>query len=176
MNFFTNITKHALFIILILILLPGAQSIPASEDIIVRFTTKENMPIQIGTTHTLTIFAKNPANSYVNVPFHVGSPDGTFRYFIQFKNTNYDPHNINITLAPGQEKLILLTVFAGKIGSYELVIGPDNIYENRYDAKRITVINKNAGLFAQSPGMAWPTAILTLILAATIILTRNKTL
>ena len=144
-----------------------------STDAIVHFETKEDITIQLGRRDIITIYIKNPTDDYIIVPLHIGSPDTTFRNFVDFKNSNIDNHNYNITLAPRQEKLIPIRIFAGKLGNYELVVGPDNIYENRYDTKRIVVVNNRAGIFAQSPGITWSALILAILLAAALLLARN---
>ena len=157
------------------------QSIPTtqtSKDTIVHFQTKEDITLQLGTKNRAIIHIKNPTDSRLLVPLHIGSPDNTFKNFIQFENTKIYPHNKNITLRPNEEKLIPITIFAGKLGTYGLVVGPDNNYENKQDTKRITIINKNAGIFAQSPGLHWTGFLILIILAATLTITAktNKTI
>ena len=152
------------------------QPIPTtqtSKDTIVHFRTSEYITMQLGTKNRITIYTKNPTNDRVLVPLHIGSLDDTFKNFIQFENTEIDPHNKNITLRPKEEKLIPITILAGKVGSYELAVGPDKNYENRYDTKRIIIINKNAGIFAQSPGLHWTCLILIILIAAGAIHTKH---
>ena len=139
-----------------------------SEDTIAHFQTKEDITMQLGTKNRATIYIKNPTDSTLLVPLHIGSPDNTFKNFIQFKNIEIDRHNKNITLRPNEEKLIPITIYAGKIGTYELVVGPDRNYENKHDTKRITITNINAGIFAQSPGLHWTGFLILIILAATL--------
>ncbi|RLG14221.1 MAG: hypothetical protein DRN71_03465 [Candidatus Nanohalarchaeota archaeon] len=146
-----------------------------SRNAVAYFQSEKNHVIMnIGNREKIPITVKNPSNDYALVPLHIGSPDTTFKNFIHFKNQDIYPHDINITMKPREEKTIIAEIFAGKMGSYEIAIGPDNVYENKYDTKRITVVNKNAGMFAQSPGMAWYGVILALAIAAALLIARNK--
>ncbi len=147
-----------------------------SRDAVVYFKTeKDPIVMNIGNKLRMPVIIKNPSNDYALVSLHIGSPDTTFKDFIHFENHGIYPRDINITMKPNQEKVIFAEILAGKIGTHELVIGPDNIYENRYDTKRITAINKNAGIFAQTPGLGWHGIILVLAIAAALLLARNKT-
>jgi len=137
-----------------------------SEDAIVHFQTKEDITIQLGTKKRAIILIKNPTDSNILVPLHIGSPDNTFKNFIQFENMRIDPHNKNITLKPHEGKLIPITIFAGKLGTYELVVGPDNNYNNKQDTRKVSITNKNSGLFSQTPGLHWTGFLILIILAA----------
>jgi len=152
--------------------------IPTSEgnaSPIVHFEKEEeNIHLSLGSTSRVVIVIDNPSDTQATIPLHIGSPDETFRNLIRFENSNIDPNNWNITLGPHGKRYVALEMLAGKIGSHELVVGPDNIYENKYDSIRVVIVNQDAGIFAQSPGLKSAGLIIILALAVILIFKRTS--
>ena len=125
----------------------------STEAIVFLSNTNGNMVFPLGSTNTVFITVKNPSDNPMSVPLHIGSQDDIFRNLIRFRHTNIDPHNKNVILMPGEEQNIPITLIAGKTGRYELIVGPDNIYENRYDSKMVSIVFNDDGLFSATPGL-----------------------
>ncbi len=154
--------------------------IPTSEgaSAVVHFEKEEgeeeNRYLPIGSTTRIVIVISNPSDTQATIPLHIGSPDETFRNLVRFENSNIDPNDWDITLGPHGKRYVAVEILAGKIGSHELVIGPDDIYENKYDSIRVVIVNQDTGLFTQSPGLKSAGLIIILALAVILIFKRTS--
>ncbi len=132
-------------------MIPSPSS--SSDAVVFLSSANENMVFSLGSTNDVFITVKNPTDSLMSVHLHIGSQDDTFRNLIRFRHTNIDSHNINVILMSDEEQNIPITVIAGKTGRYEIIVGPDNVYENRYDSKMVSIVVTNEGLFSATPGL-----------------------
>lgn len=138
-----------------------------NENTLVRFQSKK-VTLEIDNTDRGYIIIKNPTDKYVLIPLHIGSPDESFRNAIQFEYSDLSRHDKNVTLKPNEEQIIPIKILAGKIGTYELVVGPDDNYINRYDSKFVTIVHKKSGIFSGTPDLRWISLIMIILIAAII--------
>ncbi|MFH1431724.1 MAG: DUF2341 domain-containing protein, partial [archaeon] len=133
-------------------------------DAVVYFTSSKKSTINMGTRSRITVYVKNPKDNSVIVPLHIGSSDQTFRNLIQFENTGR--RDMDIKLGPREERYVPIEVFAGRTGSYDLIIGPDDVYGNKYDEMSVIIINRDASLFSNTSGLRLLAIALIVALAA----------
>ncbi len=123
--------------------------------------------VTIGNKERITIVVKNGGATTEVFPLYLGSfdPSKNWAWFTGHR-TDRNRRDLNVTVGPGEEKVVTIDFFGAVAGSYKLIIGPDDVYENRYDEIAIKVVHKKTGLFSVTPGISTAFFMLVAIIAA----------
>ncbi|RLG13511.1 MAG: hypothetical protein DRN71_04695 [Candidatus Nanohalarchaeota archaeon] len=138
----------------------------------------ENSSImELGSTEQVGLKVKNAADANATYNLYIGSTDTGFRYWVWFENYRYGSGRVQkkITLGAHEERTLIVNVFGGKTGNYELIVGPDGSdASNKYDSIEVRVINRpGKGLFSNSPGLGASGVFLALVAATIVLLSRG---
>ena len=144
---------------------------------IVAIFDKDSTIVELGSTEPVGLKVKNAADANATYDLYIGSTHPQFRYWSWFENYRYGSGRFQkkITLGAHEERDLIVNVFGGKTGSYDLIVGPDGSdASNKYDSIEIKVINRpGKGLFSNSPGLGMFGVFLTLLVPAILLLSRG---
>jgi len=144
---------------------------------IVAIFDEDSSIMTLGSTEKVSLNIKNAADSNATYDLYIGSTDPQFRYWVWFENYRYGSGRVQkkITLRAHEERNLIVNVFCGKTGNYELIVGPDGSdVSNKYDSIEVRVINRpTRGLFSNSPGLGAWGIFLTLLVPAILLLSRR---
>lgn len=121
--------------------------------------------IKFGTISRIFIEVENPNPVSKLVPLHVDSQD-EIKNWVWFSGhrTDANRRDINMTLAPGEKRTLVIEARGVKAGRYKIFLGPTTDYTKKYLALDLSVThNEGAGLFSTTPDISWATMALTIL-------------
>ncbi len=170
-----HVIKCIALIWIILLLLTPAGYCQSSR--IVAIFNEDSSIVELGNTEQVDLLVKNAGNTNATFDLYIGSTDPGFRFWIWFENNRYGSTRVQkkITLGAHEQRNLIVNVFGGKVGNYDLIVGPDGSdITNRYDSIDIKVIKRSGKmLFSDSPGLGGLGIFLALVVAAIILLSRR---
>lgn len=133
------------------------------------YVVESKITVNVGKTARINAKITNRAPGTEVFPLHIGSIDqsGNWAWFTGHR-ADEKRHDINVTIGPRETKLVTIDFFGAMPGKYTLILGPDGIYENRYEEISIKVIHKGKGLFSTTPDMRVASFLIIVLVAAAI--------
>ena len=170
-----QITKYVVFTGIILLMLSSQGYSQASRNVAI--FDEDSKLLELGSIEKIGLTVKNAADSEATIDLYIGSTDSAFRNWIWFENHRYDNSRAQqqLILAGHEERHIIVSVLAGRVGDYKLIVGPDGSdVSNMYDSADIRIVHRQgSGIFSDSPGLGFIGILLTLIAASIIILRKG---
>ena len=170
-----QVIKYIVVVGMMIILLTPVGYCQSSR--IVAIFDEDSSIVELGSTEQVGLKVKNAANINVTYDLYIGSTNPQFREWVWFENYRYGSGRVQkkITLRAHEERTLIVNVFGGKTGNYELIVGPDGSdASNKYDLIEVRVIKRSGdGLFSNSPGLGVCGVFLALVAAAILLLIRG---
>lgn len=129
--------------------------------------------VQVGTLSNLLVKVRNPTMNRTEIPLHIGAVS-ELKNWIWFSGHQYDKErrDLNITLDSGDELSVGIILMAGRVGSYDLLVGNASNMTEIFDSKTFNIVPATSGWFGTAPDLSWLGFVLIIFLA--LVVSRKK--